>query len=336
MLFAFGAALTSSGEHRTLTSIGTAQKSITQQIVAQLENANPPLYLSCAPVSAYQTGGSNAVTFTNLPSGYSAQITGVSYWDAGFTFTPNQAQCVANSPQLISATLTYPSGGSSVVTAVVDNPTPPTPPSAGDASQLVFYVQPGGALSGQNLSPQPVVEIEDAAGNVVTTDLSDVVLTLNAGNGATLSNNCIGSENYGVISFSGCSVLKDGHLHPHGDRRLAARRADDQQHLHRLRRPGHAVGLHATARWRRDGRHRLPDPTAAHPRGRRRQHGHHGHVHGQPRHHDRHSELGRPRHAVRLCAERSRRCRLLHRLHDQHDGNQLHPHGHRRRDRAGR
>ena len=76
MLFAFWAALTSSGEHRTLTNISTAQKSITQEIAAEMENTNPPLYLSCAPVSAYQTGGSNAVNFTSLPSGYSAQITG--------------------------------------------------------------------------------------------------------------------------------------------------------------------------------------------------------------------------------------------------------------------
>ncbi len=204
MLTAFGAALSSSQEHRNLTNISTAQKSVTQQIIAQLENANPPLYQSCAPVSTYQT----TVSFTGLPTGYTAQITGVSYWNTAFTFSSLQAQCVANSPQLITATVTYPSGGSSPVTAVVDNPTPPAPPPAGDADHLFFYTQPGNAVSGANLSPQPVVEVLDNQNNVVTTDLSDVVLTLNATNGATLSSSCTGSEFYGVVTFRNCSVLK--------------------------------------------------------------------------------------------------------------------------------
>ena len=210
MLVAFGAALSSSQEHRILTNIATAQKSVTQQIAAQLEDANPPLYQSCATAPTYQNPSPNAVNFSGLPTGYTAQITGVSYWGAAFTFTNNPAQCVANSPQLVSATLTYPSGGSSIVTTVVDNPTSPTPPSAGAATHMAFYTQPGNALSGANLSPQPIVEILDAGNHVVTTDLSHVVLTLNSTNGAVLSSSCTGSEFYGVVTFTGCSVLKDG------------------------------------------------------------------------------------------------------------------------------
>ena len=143
MLLAFGAALTGSGEHRTLTNIATAQKTVTQQIVAELQNANPPLYVACATGTTYQ-----AVTFTNLPTGYTAKISGVSLWDptdSAFDYTPSQ--CTSNllssnnqsAPQLISATVSYPSGGSSVVTTVVNNPTPPTPPPAGAANNLYFY-----------------------------------------------------------------------------------------------------------------------------------------------------------------------------------------------------
>ena len=80
MLLAFGAALTGSGEHRTLTNIATAEKTVSQQIVAQLQNANPPLYVACATAPTYQTG-SNAVSFANLPKGFSAQVSGVSLWD---------------------------------------------------------------------------------------------------------------------------------------------------------------------------------------------------------------------------------------------------------------
>ena len=169
MLVAFGTAFTASQEHRNLTNIAKAQKSVTQQIVAQLQNEG--LYSSCAPVATYQTGA-NAVKFTNLPKGYSAQVTGVSYWTAAFVFSATQAQCVANGPQLISATVTYPTGQSSIVTAVVNNPTlAHCRPPAGDASISPSTSSRAGPPSGQNLSPQPVVEVLDSDGNVVTNDL---------------------------------------------------------------------------------------------------------------------------------------------------------------------
>ena len=225
MLLAFGAALTGSGEHRTLTNIATAKKTVTQQIAAQLQNANPPLYLACASAVSYQPpNGSNAISFTNLPSGYTAEVTGVGLWDASDSlFDLTQAACQSalttsnnqSAPQLISATVTYPTGGSSVVTTVVNNPASPTPPLAGAASQLFFYTQPGGGQGAQTFAQQPVVEVQDANGVAVHNDLSDVVLSLTttAGgavtNGATLSG-CVGSENFGYVSFSGCNVNKIG------------------------------------------------------------------------------------------------------------------------------
>ena len=224
MLLAFGAALSGSAEHRTLTNIATAEKTVTQQIAAQLQNANPPLYLACASAANYQSNGSNAISFTNLPSGYTAQVSGVGLWDPGnSTFDLTQAACQTaltrsnnqSAPQLISATVTYPSGGSSVVTTVVNNPASPTPPPVGTATQLYFYTQPGVAQSAQNLAPQPVVEVEDAYGVAVRSDLSDVVLSLTTANGGAVASGttlsgCVGSENFGYVSFSGCSVNKTG------------------------------------------------------------------------------------------------------------------------------
>ena len=194
---------------------------MSQQIAAQLQNADPPLYAACATPPTYQTG-SNAIAFTNLPSGYSAQVSAVGLWDpnnSSFDFT--QAACntyLVNShnqsaPQLITATVTYPSGGHSTVTTVVNNPNPPTPPAAGAAAQLSFYTQPGGAQSAQNLVPQPVVEVQDSSGTPVINDLSTLTLTLTdvngnpPSNGATLSG-CAGHENSGYVTFVGCSVAK--------------------------------------------------------------------------------------------------------------------------------
>ena len=211
MLVAFGTAFTASQEHRNITSVQTAQKTVTQQIVAQLENAG--LYSSCAPVATYQTG-SNAVTFTNLPAHYSAQVTGVSYWTASYAFSASQAACVANGPQLITATVTYPNGQPSQVTAVVDNPASPPLPPAGSGDHLVFYVQPGPAKSGQALTPQPTVEVVDSSGNVVGNDASTIVLSLNTVsgplNGAALSG-CVSNRTGGggVVVFTGCSVNLD-------------------------------------------------------------------------------------------------------------------------------
>ena len=224
MLLAFGAALSGSAEHRTLTNIATAEKTVTQQIAAQLQNANPPLYLACASAANYQPNGSNAISFTNLPSGYTAQVSGVGLWDPGnSTFDLTQAACQTaltrsnnqSAPQLISATVTYPSGGSSVVTTVVNNPASPTPPPVGTATQLYFYTQPGVAQSAQNLAPQPVVEVEDANGVAVRSDLSDVVLSLTTANGGAVASGttlsgCAGSENFGYVTFTGCNVNKTG------------------------------------------------------------------------------------------------------------------------------
>ena len=78
---------------------------------------------------------------------------------------------------------------------------------------LVFFEQPGNGVSGSPFRPQPVVAVEDAAGNVVSSDLSDVTLTLNTVSGpagATLSSTCTGSEFFGIVTFSNCSILKAG------------------------------------------------------------------------------------------------------------------------------
>ena len=83
------------------------------------------------------------------------------------------------------------------MTTVVNNPAAATPPAAGTATQLFFYTQPGGAQSAQNLAPQPVVEVEDAQGHAVISDLSDVVRSLTTANGGAVAT--------GTNRLSGCA-----------------------------------------------------------------------------------------------------------------------------------
>ena len=155
------------------------------------------------------------VSFNNLPAGYTAQITSVTYWNAPSAFSFGSS-CAAGStsPQLITMSVASASGGaSSTINAVVSDPAARPIPTAGSASQLVFFEQPGNGVSGSPFRPQPVVAVEDAAGNVVSSDLSDVTLTLNTVSGpagATLSSTCTGSEFFGIVTFSNCSILKAG------------------------------------------------------------------------------------------------------------------------------
>jgi hypothetical protein len=52
--------------------------------------------------------------------------------------------------------------------------------------KLVFTTQPGDAQAGATFIPQPVVEVQDPAGNTLTNYSGTVSLTLNNGNGASL------------------------------------------------------------------------------------------------------------------------------------------------------
>src|SRR5262252_7725717 len=55
--------------------------------------------------------------------------------------------------------------------------------AAGPAAQLVFLTQPSGGGAGAAFPTQPVVAVEDAAGNQVTTDTSQITLSIAAGTG---------------------------------------------------------------------------------------------------------------------------------------------------------
>jgi hypothetical protein len=76
--------------------------------------------------------------------------------------------------------------------------------TVGQASQLVFTVQPGGAVAGSAFGTQPVVTIEDAGGNTVTTDNATVNVIIGQGTG-TLSG-CTETASAGITRFNGCSI----------------------------------------------------------------------------------------------------------------------------------
>jgi hypothetical protein len=82
----------------------------------------------------------------------------------------------------------------------------------GPATQLLFTTQPSSAATaGIAFTQQPGVGIEDAGGNVVTTDsATSVSLSLTTPNGAVLSGTNAQTAASGVATFNGLSVNKTG------------------------------------------------------------------------------------------------------------------------------
>ncbi len=73
-----------------------------------------------------------------------------------------------------------------------------------EATQLAFTTQPGNGTAGGPLAAQPVVELQDVLGNVVTTETSTVTLAIgtDAGPGATLSGTPAQAAVAGVADYS--------------------------------------------------------------------------------------------------------------------------------------
>ena len=76
-----------------------------------------------------------------------------------------------------------------------------SPTTFGVATQLVFTTQPVGGAAGSTLATQPVVKVEDAGGNVVTSSSNPITLTASDG----VLNSCTHlTAVSGVVNVSGC------------------------------------------------------------------------------------------------------------------------------------
>jgi hypothetical protein len=85
--------------------------------------------------------------------------------------------------------------------------------SAGQPAELLFSTSPSqNTVAGVNFSTQPVVSVEDAYGNVVTSDSSTVTLSITPGTGTSgaVVSSCVGTETNGLVGFTGCSISTAG------------------------------------------------------------------------------------------------------------------------------
>jgi Ca2+-binding RTX toxin-like protein len=83
--------------------------------------------------------------------------------------------------------------------------------SAGAAAQLTFNSVPTSAMAGQIITPAIVVNVEDSANNLVTTDTSNISIAIaNGPNGATLSGTTTTAASGGYALFSDLELSDPG------------------------------------------------------------------------------------------------------------------------------
>ncbi len=79
----------------------------------------------------------------------------------------------------------------------------------------MFLQVPSSGVVNANVSPQPIVAIEDGNGDIAAGDVSSVTLSVLTYSGSAsptpqLSNTCSGIENNGVVAFGNCSLPNTG------------------------------------------------------------------------------------------------------------------------------
>jgi trimeric autotransporter adhesin len=164
----------------------SAGQALAPQPVVSVEDANGLVVTANTSAITLSLTTANGASLVCLPSSNAATaVAGVA------TFAGCSVQ------QAGSYTLTATGAGFTAVSAsfVV---------SPGPAAKLVFTTQPGNAYAGTSFSTPPVVAVEDAYGNVVTSSSAPVALQLTPTSGGLT---CPArNATAGVATFSGCRV----------------------------------------------------------------------------------------------------------------------------------
>jgi trimeric autotransporter adhesin len=200
----FLTAITTSSDYRAVASSDTVLRTAVDTVTSQMQQ-NASAAFACPE-------DSSIYAVSDLPARYTSSVTALSYWVNGAA----QTTCSAESPQLITLAVTYTNaaGKSSTnhATFAVNDPQAAPVNSGSGATKLVFLSQggPSNSTAGSPFPNQPLVAVENSSGQIVTSDLSSMSLTLTPGTGtagATLKYDpCTGSEFYGVVNYTGCEI----------------------------------------------------------------------------------------------------------------------------------
>ncbi len=215
LIIAFSTSISASSLHRRLASADIVLNSSSQQAIAGI-GSQLTLFTSCVTLTTTTTtintfiASAGISVAANYSSQFSATITNVQYWNAstsGFDTT-----CRTDVPEEITVTVTDAKGHQYINQFVVDYPLASATSSTnvGPGTKLVWTTEPSSsASSGAAFSTQPVLEVQNALGQPVTTDYSPVIISIVSGSNGALSS-CSGNENSGYVAFTGCSISLTG------------------------------------------------------------------------------------------------------------------------------
>jgi len=156
---------------------------------------NTPVAISIAPSTAFTTVSGTTTTFTASASARD----GHTIANASIIWTSsNPAVATMTGPQLTalkvgSTTITATSASVSASVSVTVTP--------GAVRQLAVRTQPTGAILGAPLATQPVLEMQDAAGNLVTSSTASATAAIASG-GGTLGGATTLAAVGGVVTFT--------------------------------------------------------------------------------------------------------------------------------------
>ena len=230
LLGAFATSISASGKQRGLATNDTVLKSYVESAIFQIQNQpfnaalnTFPIFAGCGTASAtyYTSGiatglGANGVTLYSPPTGYTASISTVQFWDPAPSPPGSPpawmdiSSCSAGSstslnPQQLTATVTAPNGTTASLQFVVSNPHVP----AGSPSQIVVSTQPPSTSVTAGGSFGVAFAIEDSLGHVLNSTAT-VSLGITPGTGTTgAALTCPAGKSIaavsGIASFS-CSI----------------------------------------------------------------------------------------------------------------------------------
>lgn len=160
LLTAFATAITASSQHRHLATLDASVRAASDQVISQVQQAENNVFGSCPTtfVPNWQLSGSFTVTSHS-----------VWYWN-GSNFASGNP-CTNYGPQLWTMTIGSGTYSTSVSTVIYD-PQAPLVSGGSTPSKLVF-LQPQGTGTGTvnaEVTPQPIVAVEDTNGNIVYSD----------------------------------------------------------------------------------------------------------------------------------------------------------------------
>jgi hypothetical protein len=222
LMVAFGTVISASAEHRNLANQNLALETAAQTVIAAVQNT-PAIFQCTIPYNQYPdytTGIPETEGGKNFSINYSPTQQ-VQFWSNTTNTFSSSNTCTDGSPQLITLQLIGTGIVSQSLSFVVAESFAGLG-STGTATQIKIINTPAGSESGSplayqltstpgnSLSFQPVVEVEDAAGNPVTTDLSPVLLQISVVSGSGSLSGCTGLESGGYVTFSGCTINASG------------------------------------------------------------------------------------------------------------------------------